>query len=178
MTSPQRVRALPPQASGRRNATRWPRAELMARAIPERPLPRLQIRHLGGRPRVAFFARWPGVVKPGTRCGEVICHTDLMATCAQITGAAIPPNAGEDSVSILPALKGQAAKPLREATVHHSIEGKFAIAAIAGSVAFARVPAADGAHDKAAAAQDCPRCNSTTRRDPEERTNRRHGALK
>ena len=39
----------------------------------------------------------------------------------------MPGNAGEDSVSILPALLGTAQGPLREAVVHHSINGSFAI---------------------------------------------------
>ncbi len=80
-----------------------------------------------GGHRVPFVARWPGVVTPDTRSDQVICLTDLKGTCAELTGAGIPADAGEDSVSMLPALKGQAQKPLREATVHHSINGKLAI---------------------------------------------------
>jgi arylsulfatase A len=80
-----------------------------------------------GGHRVPFVARWPGVVKPGTRSEQVICLTDVMATCAEITGTALPAGAAEDSVSILPALRGTARKPIREAIVHHSIGGQFAI---------------------------------------------------
>src|SRR5262249_14435806 len=36
-------------------------------------------------------------------------------------------DAGEDSVSLLPALRGKAEGPLHEAVVHHSINGSFAI---------------------------------------------------
>ncbi len=51
-----------------------------------------------------------------------------MATAAEITGQTLPDNAGEDSISILPALLGEKLdKPLREATVHHSINGSFSI---------------------------------------------------
>ena len=50
-----------------------------------------------------------------------------MATCADIAGAKIPKNAGEDSVSFLPALLGKATTPVREALVFHSINGSFAI---------------------------------------------------
>jgi hypothetical protein len=51
-----------------------------------------------------------------------------MATCAAILGHAMPENAAEDSVSILPALQGkESSKPLREATVHHSLSGAFSI---------------------------------------------------
>lgn len=80
-----------------------------------------------GGHRVPFIARWPGVVKPGSRCDQTIGLIGLLATCAQITGAAIPDNAGEDSVSILPLLRGEAPAPPREAEVYHSINGNFAI---------------------------------------------------
>ena len=80
-----------------------------------------------GGHRVPFLVRWPGRVKAGATSDQLICHTDLMATCAEILGVAIPENAGPDSVSILPALLGKATQPLREAIVHHSIEGEFSI---------------------------------------------------
>ncbi len=80
-----------------------------------------------GGHHVPFLVRWPGKVKAASRCSQVICHTDLMATCASMLETSLPDNAGEDSVSFLPALFGTDASSLREATVHHSIHGKFAI---------------------------------------------------
>jgi arylsulfatase A len=81
-----------------------------------------------GGHRVPFVARWPGKIPPGTTCDETICHVDLMATLAAALGAKLPADAGEDSVNILPALLGEKrAAPLREATVHHSAQGKFAV---------------------------------------------------
>jgi len=80
-----------------------------------------------GGHRIPFIARWPGHVKPGSACGLTICLTDLLATCAAIVGAKLPDNAGEDSVNILPALTGAPAGPLREAVVHHSVNGSFSI---------------------------------------------------
>lgn len=81
-----------------------------------------------GGHRIPFIARWPKKVKPQTTCDETICLTDLMATAAEIAGQTLPDNAGEDSISILPALLGKKLdKPLREATVHHSINGSFSI---------------------------------------------------
>lgn len=80
-----------------------------------------------GGHRVPFVVRWPAKVAAGSRSDDVICLTDLMATCAEITGAKIPDNAGEDSASFLPALLGKPMKPAREAVVHHSIAGKFAL---------------------------------------------------
>ncbi len=80
-----------------------------------------------GGHRVPFIARWPGKIKPASVCEQAACLTDLMATAADITGCKLPDNAGEDSVSILAAMTGTAAAPLREAVVHHSVNGSFAI---------------------------------------------------
>ena len=80
-----------------------------------------------GGHRVPFIVRWPARVRPGSRSAQTICLTDLMRTCASVVGAELPDNAGEDSVSFLPALTGSDTQPLREATVHHSINGSFAI---------------------------------------------------
>jgi len=71
--------------------------------------------------------RWPGRIKSGSESAQLICHTDLMATCAEILGIKLPASSGEDSVSILPALLGADRSPLREAVVHHSINGMFSI---------------------------------------------------
>jgi len=79
-----------------------------------------------GGHRIPFVVRWPGVTSPGTECNQLVCLSDLMATCADITHTPVPACAGEDSVSILPLLKGEN-RPVRRHVVHHSIEGKFAI---------------------------------------------------
>ena len=51
-----------------------------------------------------------------------------MATLAALLDVELPADTGVDSVNILPALLGRKQKaPLREATVHHSGHGKFAI---------------------------------------------------
>jgi arylsulfatase A-like enzyme len=81
-----------------------------------------------GGHRIAFIARWPAKIKAGITCNETICLTDLMATCAAIVGTNLPDDAGEDSYNILPALLGVPQDtPIREATVHHSSQGEFAI---------------------------------------------------
>ncbi|MGV3484670.1 MAG: sulfatase family protein [Planctomycetaceae bacterium] len=80
-----------------------------------------------GGHRVPFLVRWPGQVQPGATCGQLICLTDLIATCAEMLGVKLPDNAGEDSVSFLPALVRQEAAPRRQSVVHHSIQGKFAV---------------------------------------------------
>jgi hypothetical protein len=50
-----------------------------------------------------------------------------MATSAEIVGAKLPDNAGEDSVSILPDLLGTAKGPVREATIHQAPNSDLAI---------------------------------------------------
>lgn len=80
-----------------------------------------------GGHRIPFIARWPGRIPAGSECSDTICLTDLMATAAEITGFRLPDSAGEDSVSLLPALEGRNCKSLREAVVHHSINGSFSI---------------------------------------------------
>jgi arylsulfatase A-like enzyme len=80
-----------------------------------------------GGHHIPFLVRWPEKIKPGSTTGQITCLTDFMATCAEIIGAKLPDNAAEDSVSMLPAFLGKADKPLREAIVHHSINGSFAI---------------------------------------------------
>ena len=57
--------------------------------------------------RMPFIVRWPGQVKAGTVTAQTVCFTDLLATFADLLGTPLPPNAGEDSFSILPVLRGQ-----------------------------------------------------------------------
>lgn len=80
-----------------------------------------------GGHRVPFMVRWPGEIEPGTKNNKLICLTNLMATCAEITGQEIPENEGEDSFSILPLLRNVSAESPFNAVVHHSIQGKFSI---------------------------------------------------
>ncbi len=77
-----------------------------------------------GGHRVPFVVRWPGAVKPG-RTDRLVCLTDFFRTCAEIVGAAVPDDAGEDSVSFASAWSGAA--PARADVVHHSVNGSFAV---------------------------------------------------
>ncbi len=81
-----------------------------------------------GGHRMPFIARWPGATPAGASCAEPVGQFDLLATCAELVGAKLPDNAGEDSVSLLALLRGQTPPPsTREALVHHSADGEFAI---------------------------------------------------
>jgi len=77
-----------------------------------------------GGHRVPFLARWPGRIKPGTTSDALIALTDLVATCAELTGRTLPDEAAEDSFSFLPYLLDQPpAGPLRDALVVDSFRG-------------------------------------------------------
>ena len=81
-----------------------------------------------GGHRVPLIVRWPGEIPEGTTSDETVCLVDILATCADILGVELPDNAGEDSISNLEIWRGRKPKEgLREATVHHSVNGTFSI---------------------------------------------------
>lgn len=77
--------------------------------------------------RIPFIVRWPGMIPRNRVSGELGCLTDFMATAAAVTGAPLTRNAAEDSYNLLPAMRAQSRKPIREAIVHHSSMGMFSI---------------------------------------------------
>lgn len=72
-----------------------------------------------GGHRVPFIARWPNHIPSGASSDYTFCFTDLLATIASLLDVDLPKGAGEDSISMLPALLGKAMPP-RPAIVHHS----------------------------------------------------------
>ena len=81
-----------------------------------------------GGHRVPFIVKWPAKIKPNVTSDKTICTTDFFATCAAITNTDMLADEGEDSFSLLPLFEDpNSSKFLREATVHHSINGSFAI---------------------------------------------------
>ncbi len=80
-----------------------------------------------GGHREPFVAAWPAVIPAGTQCDQLVGLGDLMATCADILDVELPDNAGEDSVSMLPLLKGETERPTRDHIVLESANGIFAI---------------------------------------------------
>lgn len=79
-----------------------------------------------GGHRVLFIVRWPAKVKAGTKSDQLVRLVDFMATCADIHDVTLPPDAGEDSVSLLPVFQDPD-QSVRDSLVHHSFLGKFAI---------------------------------------------------
>jgi arylsulfatase A-like enzyme len=79
-----------------------------------------------GGHRIPFVVRWPGTVKAGSVCGQLVHQADLLATFAEALGAKLPDTAGEDSVSLLPLLKGED-RPVREHAVSCAAGGAPAL---------------------------------------------------
>ena len=83
---------------------------------------------LEGGHRVPFIVRWPGHIKPNTTSDQTISLVDIMATCADAAGLEIPDTAAEDSISLMPVLKGENMDgPLHEAVICHSYTGVFVV---------------------------------------------------
>lgn len=75
-----------------------------------------------GGHRVPFIVRWPGVVGSGTTCEHLVHQADLLATVAEILDFQLPADAGEDSFSLVPLLRG-GDDATRETSVSCSIRG-------------------------------------------------------
>jgi len=80
-----------------------------------------------GGHRVPYLARWPGLIKPGSISDDLICHNNLLATCADILGVNLPRTAGVDSFSILPLLRGDDSVPTHPYIIQASIKGALAL---------------------------------------------------
>ncbi len=79
-----------------------------------------------GGHRVPFIAHWPQAIASGST-SSVMCNvTDLYATCADLLGVDIAPNAGEDSYSMLPLFRQHPEQYARTHAVHHDFAGRFA----------------------------------------------------
>ncbi len=75
-----------------------------------------------GGHRVPFIVRWPATVAPGSTCDALVHHADIIATLADSLGTTLPATAAEDSISLLPLLKGSTA-PVREFAISHASSG-------------------------------------------------------
>ena len=81
-----------------------------------------------GGHRVPFLARWKGHIEPGSISTQTVCLTDIMATCAALSGTSLPDNSAEDSFDLLPVLLGKdGGKPVRDFTLHQTISLALAI---------------------------------------------------
>lgn len=80
-----------------------------------------------GGHRIPCVVRWPARVKPHV-VDQTVCLTDFFATFAAVADYQLRDSEGEDSYNILPLLLNEKeGEVIREATVHHSINGDFTI---------------------------------------------------
>jgi arylsulfatase A-like enzyme len=77
--------------------------------------------------RVPLLVRWPNEVAVGSRCDATVCLTDFFATFAAMTGQPLVEGMGQDSVSLLAALRGDPEWQRGSPVIHHSVAGMFAI---------------------------------------------------
>lgn len=81
-----------------------------------------------GGHRVPFFVRWPaGIKQPGRTWGEIVGQTDLLATFAELVGATLPDNAGEDSQSFASVLLDPAVNYERLPLINHGNDARYSI---------------------------------------------------
>ncbi len=81
-----------------------------------------------GGHRVPFLVRWPaGIESPGRRSDKLVGQVDLLATVAEIIGADLPDDAGEDSESFLKVLKNNDDGWNRRPLINHGSSGRFSI---------------------------------------------------
>lgn len=80
-----------------------------------------------GGHRVPLVIRWPEKLAAGSTNAQLVCLTDLFATCAEIVDKELPSNGAEDSFSFLSEARGVREKDssARKSIVHHSVSGEF-----------------------------------------------------
>jgi arylsulfatase A len=90
--------------------------------FPSGPLREYKTSVYEGGHRVPFIVKWPGIVKAGSVCKQLVLQADTIATLAEILGTSLPENAGEDSFSLMPLLKGED-RPIRTQSINTACAG-------------------------------------------------------
>jgi arylsulfatase A len=81
-----------------------------------------------GGHRVPFFVRWPkGIKQPGRQWDRIVGQVDLLATVAELIGARLPAQVGEDSQSFACVLTNPQAAYERCPLINHAANGRFAV---------------------------------------------------
>lgn len=79
-----------------------------------------------GGHREPTLVTFPKMIKKGTSSNHTVSHSDFFMTIADLIGATVPDDAGEDSVSNLSLWKGED-KKVRDDIVHSAANGGFSI---------------------------------------------------
>ncbi|MFI3291367.1 MAG: arylsulfatase [Opitutales bacterium] len=80
-----------------------------------------------GGHRVPCLVQWGNGIKKGSVANQTVCLTDFFATFADIAGYKLKDSEGEDSFDLISIFNNANAPQVRESTIHHSIDGDFAI---------------------------------------------------
>jgi arylsulfatase A-like enzyme len=64
-----------------------------------------------GGVRVPALVRWPGRLRPGSVCREMVSSLDVLPTVLAAAGGELPPDRVLDGRNVLPTLAGQAPSP-------------------------------------------------------------------
>ena len=91
---------------------------------------------LDGATRVPLIVSWPGVVKPGSRCGNMVQFVDILPTLVEATGGKLPDDDVFDGVSFLPQLKGERGTPRQWVYFHGGNHEKPTSEALAGVASY------------------------------------------
>ncbi len=111
--------------NGHSHYTGWP-ALIKAGHLPSGPYRGHKGDIWEGGHRVPLILRWPKHIAAGSSSKQMVSLTDLLATCAEITGAELPEDGAEDSISFLAAALGKNNDKARTSLVSHSNHGEFA----------------------------------------------------
>jgi arylsulfatase A len=82
---------------------------------------------LDGGFRIPFIAWWPGRIPAGKTSDQLICTTDVMATCATLLNFKLPADAAVDSVNLLPLWTAKSKSSERNYVVLVAPDETFAI---------------------------------------------------
>jgi arylsulfatase A len=81
-----------------------------------------------GGHHIPCILSWPDKIRKSGEINQTICLNDFMATFAEIIGYELSDDEAVDSYSLLKVMSNAGhTKPVRETTIHHSINGNFAI---------------------------------------------------
>jgi len=81
-----------------------------------------------GGHRVPFFIRWPGgIAEPGRSWNGLVGQVDLLGSIADMIGAQLPYEAGEDSQSFYSVLRDLKSKYKRYPLINHAMKGRFSV---------------------------------------------------
>lgn len=79
-----------------------------------------------GGTRVPFIASWPGKIAPAVS-DNMLCLTDLMATCGALANQKLPDRCGIDSLDQSSVLLGKETRSIRKTVIQQGISGAIGI---------------------------------------------------